>query len=57
MVRYEQLDKYDDLMDAVQEIRVLSNNLVNLDGQKAAKAGEDDVLQLTKLGQKMLMAI
>ena len=50
--RYEQLDKYDDLMDAVQEIRVLSNNLVNLDGQKAAKAGEDDVLQLTKLGSE-----
>ena len=44
-------------MDAVQEIRVLSNNLVNLDGQKAAKAGEDDVLQLTKLGQRMLMVI
>ena len=39
-------------MDAVQEIRVLSNNLVNLDGQKAAKAGEDDVLQLTKLGSE-----
>ena len=40
-----------EFVSSFQEVRVLSNNLENLSGDKAAKGGYDDVVQLSKLGE------
>ncbi len=40
-----------EFVSSLQEVRVLSNNLENLSGDKAAKGGYDDVVQLSKLGE------
>ena len=47
--RYEQFDKYEELMASIQEVRLLDVSLENLSGTKAAQ-GVDDVVQLSKLG-------
>ena len=41
-----------EFLSSIQEIRLLSNKLENLSGDKAAKGGFDDVVQLSKLGTK-----
>ena len=54
--RYEQFDKYEELMASLQEVRLLDGSLEHLIGAKAAQ-GVDDVVQLSKLGQKIKMVI
>ena len=49
--RYEQFDKYEELMASIQEVRLLDGSLENLIGAKAAQ-GVDDVVQLSKLGSE-----
>ena len=39
-----------EFVTSLQEVRLLSNGLENLSGQKAAQGGYDDVVQLSKLG-------
>ena len=47
--RYEQFDKFEELMASIQEVRLLDGSLEHLSGTKAAQ-GVDDVVQLSKLG-------
>ena len=41
-----------EFVSSVQEVRVLSNGLENLSGNKSALGGYDDVVQLSKLGSE-----
>ena len=41
-----------EFVSSVQEVRVLSNGLENLSGNKSAQGGYDDVVQLSKLGSE-----